>query len=246
MHLIVTRPEPDASIFAARLEGIGCRVTLSPVLETVLSPIAAGELDGAAALVATSRNALRALAASPALERARRLPLYAVGLGTAKAAREIGLQTVIEGRSGAQDLTDLIISSRHPGDGALVHLAGEKLAFDLAGALGDKGFEVRTVTAYRMVAAQILTGEAVAAIASGAASGAVLMSPNSAQVFCALLERHGLVAAARRLDYFCLSRAVADALKPVAPAHVTIADRPDAEELLALIARKAAQSHRGL
>lgn len=93
MRLLVTRPEPDALKLGAILEEAGHEAAVEPLLSVSFEGEAI-DVDGAQALVATSRNALRALKASPALAQARRLPLFAVGKATADEARALGFAGV--------------------------------------------------------------------------------------------------------------------------------------------------------
>ena len=67
MHLLVTRPESDADPMRVRLEAMGHRVSLCPLITIELAPDAAVHLDGVQALVATSRNGLDAVAEGPGL-----------------------------------------------------------------------------------------------------------------------------------------------------------------------------------
>ena len=112
MHVLITRPEPDAAALRAQLEALGHQVTVEPLLKIEHLPIASDVLDGIAGLIVTSRNGLRALAASAAFNAARELPLIAVGPGTAQLARELGFAHVVEG-SGTGDATSCPSSSRH-------------------------------------------------------------------------------------------------------------------------------------
>ena len=97
MHVLITRPEPDAGALKAQIEAMGHAVSLEPLLQIELLPIAADALAGAQAIIATSRNGLRALAESAALPEALELPLFAVGPGTAELARSLGFRRVIAG-----------------------------------------------------------------------------------------------------------------------------------------------------
>src|SRR6185312_11231359 len=67
MHVLLTRPEPDASTCAAQLEALGHAVTLEPLLRIERLPIDATALDGVAGVIVTSRNRLRELASTTAL-----------------------------------------------------------------------------------------------------------------------------------------------------------------------------------
>ena len=62
------------------------------------------ELDGAQALIVTSRNALRAHP-HPDLAAVLRLPLFAVGGATAKAATELGFTKVTTGPGTGEELS---------------------------------------------------------------------------------------------------------------------------------------------
>ncbi len=239
MHILVTRPEPEGSRMKAQLEATGHHVTLDPLLQIEPASIDASAFEGAQALIATSRNGLRALGRSPALGAALKLPVFTVGSGTAAIARELGFERVLEGAGAGRDLVPAIAAEAEPGDGPLVHVAGEVTAFDIAAALAEHGFKVRTLTAYRAVAATSLSEPTARAIAENALDAVILMSPRSANIFAQLVADRGLQAPARRLVVLCLSQAVADATKSLAPVQVEIAEAPNASAMLAAVGRVA-------
>src|SRR5262249_10480448 len=152
-------------------------------------------------IIATSRNALRALAESGALGPALSLPIVTVGPATAEAAATLGFKNIIAGAGAAHDLPALIAATAAPNKGALVHLAGERLAFHLRGAFTAAGYEVRTVTAYRAVAAEALGERTLKGLAGGEIDAALLMSPRTAEIFAQLVAATGLNESAGRLVY---------------------------------------------
>jgi uroporphyrinogen-III synthase len=241
MRLLVTRPEPDASREAEALVARGHAPVLAPLLAVEFCPDVPLRLDGAQALLVTSRNALRALASHGDLERAPGLPLFAVGEATAEAARKLGFSKVIVGPGTGADLAELILREMDPAHGKLVHLAGDTLAFDLKAALERHGFKVDRPVLYRMVPASVLPPEAEALLKSGKLGGVILMSPRTAKTFAALLAKHGLVTQAACLVCYCLSEAVAGALAPLGLV-ARVAQRPREEDLLALLDSEAASS----
>lgn len=242
MHLLLTRPdagaEPDP-LHAALLAG-GHRITSAPLLSIVHAE-AMPSLDGMQALIATSRNGLRALAASPLLAPALVLPLFAVGPATAALGRALGFRRVIEGPGGGRELLPLI-GKMDPAAGPLMHLAGDKLAFDLAGALEAQGFSVRTEIVYRTEPATDLPLEAVHALRHGFLGGVVLMSPRTAKVYVKLVREAALTEGSHRPVYFCLSEAVARELQPLGTVRIAVAGSPNSQEMLALITREAPDS----
>jgi hypothetical protein len=98
MHVLVTRPKGDGETLKAEIERLGCEVSLEPLIRIVPNEIPQSAIDGASTLIVTSRNALKALAPSPALAAAMALPLMTVGPGTAALALEMGFKDVFEGR----------------------------------------------------------------------------------------------------------------------------------------------------
>jgi uroporphyrinogen-III synthase len=234
MRLLVTRPEPDDARQAERLAARGHEPVLAPLLAIETATETPLELDGAQALIVTSRNALRALAAHRDLAGSLQLPLFAVGEATAKAAMDLGFSRVVAGPGTGAELSRLVADTLDPSGGALVHLSGETVAFDLKSALQAKGFKVRQPVIYRAVAATRLPERALALLNAGKLDGVILMSPRTAAIFAALVVRHEALTQASRLDCYCLSAAVAQAVEPL-KARTIVAARPSEEDILALL-----------
>jgi uroporphyrinogen-III synthase len=242
MHVLVTRPKADGETLKARIEQLGCRVSLEPLISIVPNAIPVTAIEGAAALIATSRNALKALASSPALGLATTLPLFVVGPGTVAIARELGFKDVFEGAGTGADLVP-VLARRPGGDGVLIHLAGDVLAFDLAAALAHKNVNVRAVEAYRSVAAKTLSPSIVEAFRNQDVDAVILMSPRTAETWVRLAVELSPPADLSGVTYICLSKAVADVLRlQFDDPKIVIAARPNLEEILALLKRLAARS----
>ena len=241
MRLLVTRPEPDAGREAEALAARGHAPVLAPLLRIEFTGPVKLPLDGARALIATSRNALRALASHPQREAALELPLFAVGEGTALEAQALGFADVTIGPGTGADLAALIAEEFAPEHGPLVHLAGENLAFDLAAELGDEGYSVLLAVLYRAVPASEFPAEVVRRLEAGQLDGVILMSPRTARTFVALYAALGPLNQDRRPVCYCLSKAVAD--EAVRHGFATrVAARPREEDVLALLDSGAASS----
>ena len=240
MELLVTRPEPDASRQARALEGIGMAGLVEPLMGIEFLESEKLDLGGVQALIATSRNGLRALERTGCVAEARGLPLIAVGPASAEKARALGFATVHEGPGTADGLVDVVRTHAAPGNGALLHLAGASLASDLKGALEEAGFDVRQPVLYRATRSAGLSAAAQDALRSGQIGGVVLMSPRTARIYTELVEEAGLTRAVAEAIHFCLSPAVAAALEGGGFGEVRVCARPREDDLLALIAREAA------
>lgn len=240
MRLLVTRPQPDADKQTEKLSSLGHDVSTTPLLEVEFIDPGPLPLADTQALIATSRNALRGLAEGKDLEAALQLPIYVVGGATANSARELGFANIHTGPGTAEELLPLILSECHSENGTLVHLAGERMAFDLKSALEGKGFEVAQPIIYRINMADSFAEAARKVISSNKLHGVILMSPATTQTFLAMVEAPELMVVARQLTYFCLSHKVAEPLKALEDAQILIAARPTEDDLLALIGHVAA------
>jgi uroporphyrinogen-III synthase len=243
MHLLLTRADVgrDDDPLEAALLAAGHSVLVAPLL-TIAPTGHRPSFEGAQAVIATSRNGLRAVSDTPLTQAVLALPLYAVGPATAALARGLGFRRVVEGPGTGRGLAETIRRDAKAGAGDLVHLAGETLAFDLRAALAPDGLKVRIEPVYRAVPADALPAEAAQALASGTLDAVVLMSPRTAKVYADLTKRAGLLQAACNPRYLCLSEAVARELSPLGDVQAKVADAPNAEEMLALITREAPDS----
>jgi uroporphyrinogen-III synthase len=243
MRLLVTRAEPDAIKLQATLERLGHEATVEPLLSVEFIEDVEIDLEGVQALIATSRNALRALRNHRARKDAVKLPLFAVGKATAEEARSIGFETVITGAGNARELMNHIVSVVDPAAGLLMHIAGDRLAVDLAGDLEAQGFRVLEVVVYRTVAARTFSSDTLDQLAMGEIEGVILLSPHTAAVYASLIKKYGLIDYVKGLTHFCLSQAVAKRLEPLGEVGVAVAAEPSLREVLATIPRSGGMVH---
>ncbi len=253
MHLLITRPEPDASAMRAMLEAEGLSADVAPLLEITVDAPDEELLVGASALVVTSRNGLRALETSPCLGELLARPLLVVGKGTGAAASALGFTDVTVGPATAKDLVPLIVrawlekiapaaAKGSAAPGPIVHLSGDKISFDLEPPLAEAGLPFRRNTVYRSAPVRHLPQTVIDALAGRRYDGIVLMSPLTAQTFVDLAAAAGLAADASHATFLCLSQGIADIVAATGADRVKVAAKPNIEEMVALIRRLAAQS----
>lgn len=252
MHLLITRPEPDASEMREVLVREGHSADVSPLLDIVLQEPPPEVFEGIGGLVVTSRNGLRAIAGSiarsTALPGLLALPMFVVGSGTERAARELGFKSVTLGPAAAKDLVPVILEAwprlaRETGaEGRpLLHVSGDKLSFDLAPPLAAAGIALRRSIVYRSEVAVDLTPAALEGLAGRRYDAVILMSPATAEAYLHIVEVNGLSEAARHPTYLCLSSAIAACLARLGGARTRVAARPRIEETVALVRELAAE-----
>lgn len=237
MRLLVTRPEHNSMALKAQLIGLGHEVLIEPLIRIEFDALEDLELGDAQALVATSRNALRAIAQSRHAHEARGLPLFAVGPGTTATARALGFTTVLQGPKDANALVDFIAESAELYGGPLVYLAGEVKAADLGGELRRLGFHVQEPIAYRATSARALSEPILARFRAEEVDGVLLMSQQTARTYARLIAAHGLTGAIARTVHYCLSPSIARALQPLGKVRMIAANEPNLQSLLARVAQ---------
>lgn len=235
-RILVTRPEQDAAATAARLRDLGHDTLIMPLMAVRFLPGPPLDLAGVQAFLVTSANGARALAARQAGSNIP-LPVLAVGDATARAARDLGFADVESAGGDVDDLARLAVERLRPGDGALLHVAGSKVAGDLAGMLAQAGYTYRRSVLYDARPVAALPQAAQAAIADGAA-GVLLYSPRTAALFRDLVLAAGLDGFVENLTAFCLSANVA-ARAGAGWRRVVVAMRPTEPSLMDAVAEWA-------
>ena len=229
VRMLVTRPEPDASETAARLNALDIETVIDPLLIAETLETKLPETAGFAALAVTSANALRALHDRGDLSGYVRLPVYAVGDRTAETARRLGFGNVTSARGNANDLVTLLAEAGV--QGPILYPAAKQRGADLGKALAPHGVMVITAPVYDMVPSTGLRETTTAALASGAVSAALFYSRRTAETFATLAA--GL-RDRTKLGMLCLSETVAAPLVAAHFVRVALADHPSEEAMLGL------------
>ena len=232
MRLIVTRPRSDGERTQAALLQAGHRAILAPLLEIHMLPGPKLALAGVSALIATSANAVEALAART---QSRDLPLFVVGPNSAAAAREAGFTTVYSGNGGADALVPHILQRLSPAHSVLFHAAPAQSAGTLEAELSRHGYKLQREILYEARAVRTLPHAAATSLSTGTADGALFYSPRSARIFARLVTEAGLAARCRGLHAFCISAKAAEGLTHLPFAERRIAPRSDHSGMMSLL-----------
>jgi uroporphyrinogen-III synthase len=232
MRLLVTRPEPDNQRIAAALRALGHEVMLAPLLR--IETIVDTELGSSpwSAVLLTSANGARAMAAHPRHDELAALPVLAVGGGSAEAARAAGFADVASADGDAGDLARLAAARLKGSRLPLLYLAGEDRARDLGGELAALGLSVRTVVVYRAVQAK-LPPAARAALIERRIDGVLHFSRRSVESYLDCGE--DIIEQALAPTHYCLSERAAEPLRLAGATQVRVAAQPDEARLLALV-----------
>ncbi|MGX4801334.1 uroporphyrinogen-III synthase [Bradyrhizobium guangdongense] len=241
MSILVTRPHPDNETTAENLRARGHVVLLAPVLKC--EPVAFHDESETnyGAIIVTSANAIRAIAAQLRDRGLLALPLFAVGEHTASVAREAGFKDVIVARGDAASLRDKVVQGARDKvlkkKSTLLYLAGADLSRDLGGELGAEGFSVVTQTTYRMAPVKVLPREVCEGFAAHGIEAVLHYSRRSARAFLDAARDEGVEISALAIPQCCLSETVASVLRDAGASQVLVAASPDENALFDALER---------
>lgn len=230
MRVLITRPRDDAAATAARLAAMGAEAVIEPLLDIRFIPGPAPNLRDVQAILITSANGARAFAAATPV---RGLPLLAVGDASAAEAKRLGFAAVRSAGGDVATLARLVETTLAPQGGALLQVAANAEAGDLAGRLSAAGFEVRKARLYESCPVKGLSDSLVEGLKSARIDAAVFFSPRTARTFVTLAEAAGVSGDLRSVAAYALSPAVAEELRAADWRAVRVAPRPEQDALLA-------------
>jgi uroporphyrinogen-III synthase len=233
LRILLTRPEPDASETAARLQAGGHEVIVAPLLTIAIAPPPSDPPDPKA-IILTSRNGVRALATWPQAAGWRDLPVFTTGAATARAARDAGFTDVRTAASDAADLAAHFMAHIDKDMRPILYPAARDRAGALTEGLRANGYEVLTIEAYSAEMARTLGATAMDAVRRKAIEGVLLYSNRTATAFRAIVDRFELAEHLDMTVLYALSNRVAEPLRGL-PGWLRVAPHPDEESLLALL-----------
>lgn len=233
MRILVTRPEPDAAKTAERLRALGHEPVIAPLLSIVFNA-PPSDLGEPAALVLTSRNAVKAVSRWPQVSAWFDRPLFVTGRGTGEAAWRAGFTDVRSADGDAADLVALLTSEIGPEVRPVLHPAARDRSEGFVENLRAKGYDLRVVEAYRAEIVEALDPAVCQALRLGRIGAVLLYSRRTAEAFRYAAGRAGLTHELAATRFYALSARVAEPLGDLG-VEIALARSPDEDGLLALL-----------
>lgn len=227
-RILITRPEPGASLTAKRLTALGFLPIIAPVLSIIPN-----NLRAPAHPVATLLTSQNAIMACPAYLHA--YPVFAVGSATAARASEAGFNRVVNAEGDSVALVKLVADTLSPADGALFLPTALGQGIDLAKALRQLGFRVVRRVAYQAAAVHFLPDLATANLREGDLTAALFFSAETARHFVQLVKAANLANAVISVEAVSISARAAVPLSALPWRRISVAAKPNQDEMLVLL-----------
>ncbi|MEN9895948.1 MAG: uroporphyrinogen synthase [Pseudomonadota bacterium] len=244
MRVLVTRPDPGAERTVSRLAALGHRALALPLFVVAHRLHNANSLTRypATALIVTSAEAFRAITPFRAdIAPLLRLPLFAVGPATAKAALDFGFLNIIAGSSGGAALAEKIIQEsavRPETTRLLLYLAGDPRTPDLERRLTDASLTLVTEIVYEMQPVAISETEMHRILADFMPEAVLFYSAQAARQFFRLASDHRTLIMLKNMTFLCLSHTIAAVVPQSFQAQVEIALHSDEDSMINLLSHE--------
>jgi uroporphyrinogen-III synthase len=235
MQILLTRPLEDSRALAETLEAEGIEPLIWPLTRIVPTVTALKLPIATDALLFTSANGVRALAA---LVERRDLPALCVGEATARAARKAGFRDCFSAGGDARALADL---ARRSGIRDFFHPRGADAAGDLKGWLAETGQQVAEAIVYEAGETGPPPAPIAAALARGEVGLVTVWSRRGATILARYLANlgagmgPGLGPELERTGLLAISPAAAEPLAASGFGRVVVAQTPNLAAMLAEI-----------
>jgi uroporphyrinogen-III synthase len=230
--ILITRPAADALPFADALAAAGVATMIEPMMTIEALPGPALDLAGVQAILATSANGARALAART--ER-RDVPLYAVGDATARAAEALGFTPVTRAAGDVTALAACVIARCDPAEGRCCMPPARRWPAIWAVPWPPPASAIGANASMPRGRWRRCRRRRGAALAAGRIDGVALFSPRTARIFVDRVAAAGCTTSLARVDAFCLSAAVGDAAAGAPWRRTFVAGEPTGRALRALV-----------
>lgn len=227
--VLVTRPEPGLSETLVAVSAAGWVPYASPALCITPHSLRALPHHFAACVLTSGQAVQAAQAALPPT-----CPVYAVGDRTAQRAQSAGFAAVHSARGDAEALAALIIRTLTPESGPLLLLSGARQGMELADRLRQAGFRVVRRVAYTARPARQIAPDVLRTLQAGKISHSLFFSSESAASWLAALPE-AYRDAVRHTTAIVISQAAAAVLEKAGWTQCVVADKPNAQAMLAAL-----------
>ena len=205
--ILVTRPMEEATPTAEKLEALGHRVVIAPMLR--VEPVSFEIPDENRSIIITSKNGARmGLVNIGNKDR----PIFAVGEKTADEARKLGFSNITVGPGTARQMVPMLLECGLSEKRKYTYLCGNTVSYNISDVLQSEGLDAVNTVTYQTRPVRGVSVAVQEALDAGEVDTALFYSPRTATIFEEVVAEYGRSDWLRGLDALCLSTRVAENL----------------------------------
>lgn len=205
--VLITRPIDEATPTAEKLEALGHRVVIAPMLK--VEPVSFEIPDDGRSIIITSKNGAR-MGLVNIGNKGR--PIFAVGEKTADEARKLGFTNVTVGPGTARQMIPMLLECGLAEKRKYTYLCGNNLSYNISDVLSGEGIDAENTVTYQTRGQRGLSMGVQEALDAGEVDIALFYSPRTATIFEEVVADYGRSDWLRKMDALCLSTRVAENL----------------------------------
>ena len=235
--ILVTRPEPGASVTAEKLKAAGFNVVIQPFTQMVAKPVVAdhARFRGVTAIIVTSANALRYLSSDIAAELFG-LRVFTVGDATQQEALRQGFKNVRSADGDAQNLINLLRRELTATD-RVVYLCGAIRTPDIEEELDRLKLDFTVLETYHTEKISQLTDKLNALFLETNIDAICFYSSVSAQLFAGYVEAAVDQSKLLNIKYYCISERAKLSLPEPFRGRAYICEKPKDDAMIDLLVK---------
>lgn len=207
LFIWITRPEKQAYQTAKIFQQHGFKTIVDPILKVEDLSLKEAELSDFDAFIATSPNAIDAIAH---IESLKNKTIFVVGPASKKMAITYGFTKIIQSGSGlnAKGLIKTIINFQQAKNQKILYLRGFDISLDVVSLLKAQGFYIEEKMVYKTHASDP-SSTTIKLLQNGSIGAITIFSLKTADFVKEFLQKHDLTKHASKITALCLSDMIA-------------------------------------
>jgi uroporphyrinogen-III synthase len=227
--VLVTRPLTQAREFAAEIEKRGFIAHIQTLLQIDPIPFSYEDFQKPDAILVTSTQGV---GKTPPPRDWQDLPVFTVGMTTAKIVTDAGFRRVYSGQSDIAEIIPLI-QSHMKQKSRILYLRGDVIKHQISSILPEYTITEKITYVARHV--EEMEREIIASFAE--IRFLTLFSERSGHILKNLIQKHGLISHLPSIKLLCLSRAVLESIKDVSWQSCHVAESPTTQSMIETLER---------
>lgn len=235
--ILVTRPQPGASVTGEKLTKAGFNVVIQPFTEMVAkpAPLDFSELQDVTAIIVTSANALRYLSDEMRAVLTS-IRMLTVGDATREEAKRQGFDNVISADGNARDLAGLI-RQEVTLDDHILYLCGAVRTPDIETELSRLKLSFVVLETYETIKISQLTDILNTVFLESEIDAVCFYSSVSAQLYAEYFQTAGRFNKLLNIKYFCISERAKSCLPDALKNLSYVSEKPRDDAMIDLLVK---------
>ena len=204
MHILLTRPINESIKTKSILTELGHKVTVDPLLKIIFLKNNKN-YKNIYCYIITSKNGLLALSK---VTKNRSIPIYCIGLATAKFAKQKKFKKVFFADGTGKNLYKIVCKMTKKKK--IVHVSGKDVTINITKKLKNSGYNAERIIAYKSLQAQNFRNKTILNLSEKKIDLVLFFSKKTANTYIKLSRKANINSKLKKAYSLCLSKNIAN------------------------------------